>query len=181
MFMLNKRRSQSWPFLGAAGCKFISSAGAATSIIFVATNTCLSWQTCVCHDKHVFVMTKYIFCCNKSLFASKVCWTKLLSRQIFVATNVILSWQNFCCDKLTFVMTNTWLSWQSTKHMFIMTNICCDKISVVASILLSWQKTCFVVKNTSLTRQTYVCQDRTFIMTKLVLVAAAANDKFKCL
>ena len=58
--------------------------------IFVATNTILSQQN-LCHgkltfccDKHMFVMTKHVFCCDKS----------------------ILSWQKFCHSKHTFVVTN---------------------------------------------------------------------------
>ena len=44
--------------------------------IFVATNTCLSWQVYFCRDKHVIV-----------------------------ATNIILTRQKFCRDKHTFVAT----------------------------------------------------------------------------
>ena len=51
----------------------LSLAGAATSIIFVATKV-LSRQTHVCHNKHMFVATKHIFCCDKSMLAM----TKLL-------------------------------------------------------------------------------------------------------
>ena len=46
--------------------------------------------------KHVFVTTKHVFCCDKSMFVV----IKLLSRQQFYR------------DKLTFVATNTCLSRQ---------------------------------------------------------------------
>ena len=47
-------------------CSFLSLAGAATSIIFVATKH-LSRQN-ICRDKHAFVATKDIFCRNKHVF-----------------------------------------------------------------------------------------------------------------
>ena len=91
-----------------------------------------------CHNKPVFVTTKHVFCRDKS---------------VLVATKLCLSWQNLCRDKHTFVMT---------KDVF-----CPDKLfyvgfffsmtKVVTSILLSWQKTCFIA-------------------TKMVLEAAPANN-----
>ena len=64
---------------------------------FVVTKVCLSWQIFVatkvlsrqayfCRDKHVFVTTKNVFCCDKKH---------------------VLSWQKAC-----FVVTNTYLSQQ---------------------------------------------------------------------
>ena len=71
---------------------------------FAASKDVLSWQTRVCHDKSMLVMTK--------LVTAKLC----LSRQIFVMTTVlsqqtkVLSQQAikdvFCCDKDMFVTTN---------------------------------------------------------------------------
>ena len=56
----------------------------------------LLWQTCVVRDKHGFVMTKYIFCCDKNMLATiNICCHK----HVFVATKV-LSWQKY------FVTTN---------------------------------------------------------------------------
>ena len=87
----------------------MSLAGAATSIIFVATsfvvtNTCLPWQNTS------FVVTNTLlsrqFCCDKPIFVT----TKVLSQQIFVMTNIILSWQKlqayFCHDESMLVTTN---------------------------------------------------------------------------
>ena len=66
----------------------LSLAGAATSIIFIATNV-LSQQTGVCHDKHVFVMTKRVICHNESML---------------VATNLILLQRKYACHDKTFVV-----------------------------------------------------------------------------
>ena len=112
----------------------ISLAGAATSIIFVAT-TVLSRQTRVCRDntrlssrqkyacrdktfiatklflsrQNIFVETKDVFCRDKhvSLPLQGFVGTKLcFSRQIFVATKVCLSRPTRVCrDKHTFVAT----------------------------------------------------------------------------
>ena len=104
-------------------------------------------------------MTKHIFCCNKSmLVATKVClsWqnilvmTKLWSRQIFVTTN------NFVVTKV--------LSRQAYfcryKHMFVVTKdvFRCNKTSL-------------------LSRQKYAYYSKTFIATKMILMAAPTNDK----
>ena len=76
----------------------------------------------------------------------------------------------FCRDK-TFVATNT----GRDKHMLVATNKNII-LSRQKSILLSRQKRCFVVTNTCLSRQTSVCRDKTFVATKMILVAAPAND-----
>ena len=47
----------------------------------------------------------------------------------------------------------------------------------MTSIFLSRQKMCFVVTNTCLSQQTCVCHDKTFVATKMILVAVPANDK----
>ena len=112
---------------------------------------------------------------------------------IFVTTKVCLSRQNFCCC--------------CAKHIFVVTKVlsrqtraCCDKKRllsqqkyalsrqnlfsrdkhnlVATSILLSRQKTCFVVTNTCLSLQTHVCHNKSFVTTKMILVAAPANDTF---
>ena len=79
----------------------LSLARAATSVICVATNTCLSRQKYACRDKSfvvtkLFVVTKHVFCRHKSMLAA----TKVLSPQ------------NFCPDKHTFVTTKDVLSRQ---------------------------------------------------------------------
>ena len=75
----------------------LSLAGAATSIIFVATNVllCLSRQNCLsreklCLDKHTFIATKDVFCHDKHMF---------------VVTNVCLSRQKFCRNEHVFIAT----------------------------------------------------------------------------
>ena len=85
------------------GC-ILSLMGAATSVIFVTTNTSfvvtkisLSQQN-FCHDKHIFV------------------GTKLLLQQIFVMTNIILSQQPYFCLLLQQKCSchdKTILSWQT--------------------------------------------------------------------
>ena len=95
-----------------------SSAGAATSIIFVVTS--LAMFVMSCHDKSILVMTK--------LFVA----TQLLSRQKFCLYKhtchdkrcVLLRQTHVCCDKhKTFVMTKLCLSQQ----IFVMTKIFCIK------------------------------------------------------
>ena len=64
----------------------------------------------------MFVVTKHIFCHDKSMLVATKLYdkhifvvTKVLSSQIFVVTNRILLRQKFCCDKLTFVVANMFL------------------------------------------------------------------------
>ena len=130
-------------------CKVVSSAGAATSTIFVVTNI-LSRQT------HVF--------CNKSMLVA----TKLLSQQTYFCWDKYLSWQTilsqqkFCHDKLTFVATkvclsqqqNTCLLWQNIfvatklKHKFVTTKVLSLQAYIfhgkghVLNSCLSWQIFC---------------------------------------
>ena len=40
-----------------------------------------------------------------------------------------------------------------------------------------FEKTCFVARNTRLSRQTHVCRNKTFVASKMRLVAAPANDR----
>ena len=92
----------------------VSLVGAATSIIFVATE--------VYHDKHMFVVTKHVFCHDKSmLVATKLCFsrqniffaTKLLAQQVlnvcpsksFVATSLLLLWQTRVCHDKTHLLS----------------------------------------------------------------------------
>ena len=60
----------------------LSLAGTAPSIIFVTTKPC--------HDKHVFVMTTHVFCCNKSILVTVNFGS---NRHISVMTNL-------CDDKM---------------------------------------------------------------------------------
>ena len=140
-------------------------AGAATSIIFVATNMCLSQQNMSCCNKSMLVVTfvtiKY-FCCNKS----------------FVTTNICLSQQKmFCHYKHVFVVTKVSLSPETcvcrNKYLVARKVLSRQKYVCATSIHLSQQKMCFVLRQT----QTRVCHDKTFVATKIVLVAATANDR----
>ena len=96
-------------------------AGAATSIIFVATNTCLSRQNVFCRDRNIFVATN--ICRSKQFCRAKIFLSRpayfciffllpptitnvspnlILSRQKFCRAKTFLSGQFFCCDKHTF-------------------------------------------------------------------------------
>ena len=100
---------------------FLSLAGAATSVIFVATNTCLSRQ-------------------NTSVVATKIC----LSRQrlcgaklTFVATNTFLLRQKDACRDKTFVSPPP-QKFCRGKHTFFTTkDVCCrDKHGFVATKII---------------------------------------------
>ena len=83
-----------------------------------------------CH-KHHFCHDKHVFVVTKHVF----CHDKSM-----LAATKLLSQQNYiCCDHFC---------------------CCCDKNFVMTSILLSWQKTCFVVTKVSLSQQNYVCRDK---------------------
>ena len=119
-------------------------------------NKYLSWQTYFCHKK-TFVVTN-------------VCGNK----HNFIMTEVLLQQAYFCCDK------KGPLSQQKYA--------CCDKTLVATNICLSWQ-TYFVTTNIilswqNLSQQVYFCYDKrcvcynkTFVRTKMILVAAPANDR----
>ena len=99
-----------------------------------------------------------------------------LCYESFVTTNknVCLSWQNMCL-----LCTSKVLSQQIFCHdkmVFLATNICYDKTSVMISILLLREKMWFVTTNTCLLWRTRVCCDETFAATKMILVAAPASD-----
>ena len=113
-----------------------------------------------------FVATKVLswqtcYCDNKCVCCDKTC---LLLRQ-----NCLLG-QNFCCDKLllfTFVAIHVTKIFCHNKHNFVMTKLlpqqagfCCNKRRV-----LSWQ--------------TRVCHNKTFVMTRMILLAAPANDTWQ--
>jgi len=106
---------------GGAGRRlYLIIGGSCHKYQFVATKV-LTRQTRVCRDKHVFVMTKHVFCRDKSKFVA----TKLSS------------WQNYVCrDKndtcIIFVMTKD--VFRRDKHVFVTTKklsrqnyVCCDK------------------------------------------------------
>ena len=133
----------------------LSLVGAATSIICVAMKVLLQQNTSfvakkyVCHDKRVFVAKKTFvmtnICCDTHVMTKTFCYCD----KHFVITKLLSRQAYFCHDKRC---------------------VCCDKnMSVTTKILLSWQKTCFVM-------QTCACHDKTFVTTKMMHVAAPAND-----
>ena len=79
-------------------------------------------------------------------------------------------------------VTKLSLAGAATSIIFVATNICCDKTFVTTKICLSWQayfchdKRHVLSKQTCLSWQTCVCHDNTFVTTKMILVAALAND-----
>ena len=62
---------------------------------FVPTEV-LSWQAYFCHDKHVSVMTKHVFCHDRS----------------FVVASVLLSWQKSFVATNTCLLQRKWYLWQ---------------------------------------------------------------------
>ena len=124
-------------------------------------------------------------------------WWELLqvsffSRQVlswqnksFVTIKVCLPPQNFCHDKITFVVTKYFCCDKSfatanicrDKHTFN-TSVCRDKSKLVATkLFLSWQK--YVCHNKSFVATSTLLswQKTCFVATKVILVAAPANDK----
>ena len=122
------------------------------------------------------------WCCGLSLagaatsiilVAAILVATKRLSRQIFLATNIIL-------QNTSFVATEVYLSQQNgcrNKHVFVTTKIRGDKSFVTTSILLSRQKTCFVVTNTCLSRQTtkHLSRQKLYLWQLLPMIVAMHN------
>ena len=110
--------------------------GATTSVIFVTT-TVLLRQRYACHDKPVFVMTKHIFCHEKSmLVAAKFCRNQIM----FVATTKKVT-TNLCCNKHMFAAKKvlSWLAYFVTiKDMFCHDkHVCCNKhVFVMTRIIL---------------------------------------------
>ena len=120
------------------------------------TNTCLSQQ-------------RYAWC-NKKFVATNtfLLWNLVATK--LVTTNLLLSRQRCVChDKTQLLSRKTHVC--HNKYL-LQQKFCRDKVST----LLSWQKTCFVATNMCLLRQTHVCCDKTFVATKIILVAAPASD-----
>ena len=138
----------------------MSLAGAATSIIFVATEVRLPRQT---------------FCCDEIMFVA----TKLLMQQIFVLTNMCLSRQAyFCCDKgRVFFATNACLSQMfchnkntsvTTKPLSQQAYFCCDKGRVFLRQTRVCHK-CSVTTKIHLSQQNLCHKKHTFVGTKMIL------------
>ena len=65
-------------------CKIsLARAASATSVMFVMTKPCRK-KTLLCLNKHMFVPTKHICCCDKSM---------LVVNFVVVATNMLYLWQ----------------------------------------------------------------------------------------
>ena len=96
------------------------------------------------------------FCHEKKLFVASKYFCRV---KIFVTTNI-------CRDKHNFVATKAWLSRQNF----------CRNIMFVATKGLSRQAYFFRDKRHTLSCQTRVCRDKTFVTTKMILVAASASD-----
>ena len=116
---------------------------------FVMTKVGLSWQTYSCRN-NTFVAT------NIRRDKHNFVLSKLLSRQACSCCDRCLSWQN-----MTFVTTKGWLSQQNFCH------------NIMASILLTRQKMCFVATSILLSQQK-MC----FVVTIMKLVAAPTSDKW---
>ena len=137
----------------------------------------LSWRKYACRDK-TFVATK--LCLSQQ---QKLSWhifvaiNTCLSRHKFVMTSILLLRQKTC-----FVTTNTCLSRQT---YFCVTKVCLlQQIFVVTKIGLSWQRFCRD-KHTFVTTKDFFChdkhvffRDKTFVVTKMILMAAPTNNSF---
>ena len=101
---------------------------------------------------------QYYFCRDKGFVATNI------YKHVFVATKYV-----FCRDK----------SMLGATKLLSRENYVCRRETRVAfvttSILLLRQKTCFVATKLCLSRQIHVC----FIATKMILVAAPANDSIR--
>ena len=82
---------------------------------------------------------------------------------------------DFCYDKSFVVFVATKDAFSRDKHVFVFvaTKLC---LSVATNMCLSRQNTQFAAKITCLSRQKYVRCDKAFVVTKIVFVAARAND-----
>ena len=114
--------------------------------------------------KHAFVMTKHVFCDDKTFVATKI----FSPDKTFVETNI-------CHDKHNSVATSILLSWQKTfchdKHVFVVTKVCllrqnfCRDKFICCDKYLSYQKFC---------HNKHVCQDKhNFVVTSIFLLRQA--------
>ena len=135
----------------------------ATRVIFVMTKDVFCHDTTVCHDKHVFVMTKVLLWQNWYLWhlppVIHFCCDKYLQRKTILLRHVLLR-QKYACQDKTFVATK----------FFVATNICCNKGHICHD------KRCVLSWHNCLSWQTCVCYDKSFVVTKLILVASPASD-----
>ena len=118
---------------------------------FVVTKVCLLWQK-FCFGKHIFVMT------------NSFVMTKVLSRQAY-----------FCLNKHMFVVTKHVFG--HDKSMLVIYKYLLRQKFCHSKNILSWQT--YFCHNKSLSQQAYFCCDKTFVVTKMILVAAPANDSYQ--
>ena len=103
---------------------------------------------------------------------------------IFVMTKVCPSQQNFCHDKHVCCLLS--LAESATSIIFVMTkvcpsqqnfchdkHVCCDKSFFHDNLLLLWQTYFFSL------RQMFCHGKHTFVVTKMILVAAPAKDSLQ--
>ena len=98
----------------------------------------LLWQAYFCHCKHVFVVTKYVFCCDKRVM------TNICRDKSFLLTDTFLLRQKFCRGK---------------HNKRVMTNICRDKSFLLTDTFLLPQKFCRG-KHTFVTTKAVFCHDK---------------------
>ena len=150
--------------------EYLSLAGAATSIIFVATNMCLPRQSSSFAAIKVCLSRQNYVCRDKRLLRSKRVFFSLqnlcLDKHTFVATKGV-----FCRDKHVLVESKLSLSRQNYVGA---TNTYCDK-SFFTTKVLSRQAYFCRVKRRGLSRQTRVSRQN-ICRDKNDLVATPAND-----
>ena len=178
-----RHSSESLPIFKDFPCS-LSLAGAATSIIFVtakvllwqntsfvATKVCSSRQAYFCQDKHMFVMTKCVFCpnvfcCNNSMLVTTKllvtnawCRNKYLSQQSFVATILVE------CDEVRCVIHSTFQQYFTSNHISSTANHTTSHIiphqTTFPILSLVRQSTSFIATKVCLSWQTEVCRNKT--------------------
>ena len=100
---------------------------------------------------------KYDFCFDKHVF--------IMTKHFFCHDK---SRQNFCHDKIMFAATKIFCH---DKHNFVMTKL--QHTFVVTKDMFCCNKHVFC-------HDKQVCHDKFFVATKMILVAAPANDRILC-
>ena len=104
------------------------------------------------------------------------------NERMFVTTKVCLPWQNYICREIFFhdkLSSQTYFCQDKHKSKLVATKLCllqkywlrqkfCHDKNMF--VMTSIQKTCSVTTNT------YLCHNKTFVLTKMILVAAPASD-----
>ena len=115
---------------------------------------------------------------SSGFYKEKYHWRELPQVSFFVATNVLSRQTRVCCDKTRLLSSQKYAC--RDKIVFVAPNICHNKHNfVAASIILSrqTQNKSFVATKVYLSLQNS-CRDKImFVATKMILVAAPANDR----